>query len=251
MCTGFNIPGFNWLSSPAATELENSVVDWVGKMLHLPPEFLFEGGGGGVIQGSTCDALLSTLVAARDRTLKKIGRDDINKLVAYGSDQTHAAFKKGAQIAGIHRDRIRAIRTSKGNAFALSTEDLRVTVEADVKAGLVPFFLCATVGTTASTAVDPIGALGEVAREFGIWVHVDGAYAASACICPEYRGFMNGVENADSFSFNPHKWLFAGLGCCCLWVKEPAALVEALSTNPEYLRNNASEMKQVRLHHFS
>ncbi|KAL1567485.1 Pyridoxal phosphate transferases superfamily protein [Salvia divinorum] len=202
-------------------------------------------GGGGVIQGSTCDALLSTLVAARDKTLKKIGGNGINKLVAYGSDQTHCTFRKGAQIAGIHRDRIRAIRTSKANAFALSAEDLRVAVEADVKSGLVPFFLCATVGTTASAAVDPLGPLGEVAKEFGIWVHVDGAYAASACICPEYRGFINGVENADSFSFNPHKWLFAGLDCCCLWVKEPAVLVEALSTNPDYLRNKVSDLKKV------
>lgn len=111
----------------------------------------------------------------------------------------------------------------------------------------MPLFLCATIGTTPSTAVDPLGPLGAVAKEFGVWVHVDGAYGASACICPEYSHFMEGVENTDSFSFNPHKWLFTGLDCCCLWVKHKAALVESLSTNAEYLRNKASDSDQVLL----
>ncbi|KAH6776705.1 Pyridoxal phosphate transferases superfamily protein [Perilla frutescens var. hirtella] len=245
LCTGFNVPGFNWISSPAATELESAVVDWMGKMLQLPADFLFSGGGGGVIQGTTCEAILSTLVAARDEKLNEIGSDSINKLVVYGSDQTHSAFQKAAQIAGIRRNNIRAIATKKADAFALTAEALRATVESDVESGLVPLFLCATVGTTASTAVDPLGLLDAVAKEFGIWVHVDGAYAVSACICPEFRHFIDGVENTDSFSFNPHKWFFTGLDCCCLWVKNPTALRKALSTNPEFLRNKASESNQV------
>lgn len=245
LCAGFNVPGFNWISSPAATELESTVVDWIGKMLQLPADFLFSGGGGGVIQGTTCEAILSTIVAARDKMLKKIGSHKINKLVVYGSDHTHSAFQKAAQIAGIHRNNFRAVATKKADAFALTAEALREAIESDIESGLVPLFLCASVGTTASTAVDPLGLLGAVAKEYGIWVHVDGAYAVSACICPEFRHFMEGVENADSLSFNPHKWLFTGLDCCCLWVKHPAALVESLSTNPEFLRNKPSESSQV------
>lgn len=245
LCTGFNVPGFNWISSPAATELESTVMEWLGKMLQLPTEFLFAGGGGGVIQGTTCEAILSTIVAARDKTLKKIGRHNINKLVVYGSDQTHSAFEKAAQIAGIPRSNFRAVATNKADAFALTAEALREAIESDIESGLVPFFLCATIGTTASTAVDPLGVVGAVAKEYGIWVHVDGAYAVTACICPEFRHFIEGVEYTDSLSFNPHKWFLTGLDCCCLWVKQPSALVESLSTNPEILKNKASESNQV------
>ncbi|KAL0328989.1 UNVERIFIED_CONTAM: Tyrosine/DOPA decarboxylase 2 [Sesamum calycinum] len=243
--TGFNVVGFNWMSSPAATELESIVMDWLGEMLKLPAEFLFSGGGGGVLQGTTCEAILCTVVAARDQMLKKIGRDKINKLVVYGSDQTHSAIQKAAHIAGINPNNFRAIATTKDNAFGLTAEAFRAAVESDIKSGLVPLFLCSTIGTTSSTAVDPLAPLCEVAQEYGIWVHVDAAYAGSICICPEYRHFLDGIENANSFSFNAHKWFLTTLDCCCLWVKDPSALVKALSTYPEYLRNKASETKQV------
>ncbi|KAL2523810.1 Tyrosine decarboxylase 1 [Abeliophyllum distichum] len=245
LSTGFNVVGFNWMSSPAATELESIVMDWLGKMLKLPNEFLFSGGGGGVLQGTTCEAILCTLVAARDQMLNKIGRDNIGKLVVYGSDQTHSAFQKAAQIAGIDPKNIRAIQTTKASAFGLIPEALRSTIESDVEAGLVPLFLCPTIGTTSSTAVDPLAPLCEVAKEYGMWVHVDAAYAGSVCICPEYRHFLDGVENVDSFSFNAHKWFLTTLDCCCLWVKNPNALVKALSTYPEYLRNKATDSNQV------
>ncbi|GFP96892.1 tyrosine/dopa decarboxylase 2 [Phtheirospermum japonicum] len=228
LITGFNIVGFNWMSSPAATELESIVMDWLGKMLRLPAEFLFSGGGGGVLQGATSEAILCAVVASRDRMLTKIGRDEINRLVVYGSDQTHSALQKSAQIAGISPKNFRAVATTKENAFGLTAKALKETIAADVESGLVPLFLCATIGTTSSTAVDPLGPLCDVAKEYGLWVHVDAAYAGSVCICPEYRHFLNGVENVDSFS-----------------VKNPSALVKALSTYPEYLRNKASETKQV------
>ncbi|KAL6567274.1 hypothetical protein OROGR_000942 [Orobanche gracilis] len=245
LSTGFNIVGFNWMSSPAATELESIVMDWLGKMLALPSEFLFSGGGGGVMQGTTCEAILCTVVAARDQMLKKIGRENINKLVVYGSDQTHSALQKAAQIAGINPNNFRAVATTKATAFGLTGEALRAAIESDVESGLVPLFLCATIGTTSSTAVDPLGPLCDVAEEYGVWVHVDAAYAGSICICPEFRHFIDGVEMAHSFSFNAHKWFLTTLDCCCLWVKDPGALVKALSTYPEYLRNKASETKQV------
>ncbi|PON60102.1 Aromatic-L-amino-acid decarboxylase [Trema orientale] len=245
LATGFNVVGFNWMSSPAATELESIVMDWLGQMLRLPKSFLFSGNGGGVLQGTTCEAILCTLVAARDRTLKKIGNDKIGKLVVYCSDQTHCAFKKAAQIAGIHPNNFRVIPTTLSSSFSMSPEALRKTIMADVDAGFVPIYLLATVGTTSTTAVDPLGPLCDVAKDYGMWVHVDAAYAGSICICPEFRHFIDGMEGASSFSFNAHKWFFTTLDCCCLWVKDPAALTKSLSTDPEYLKNKASESKQV------
>ncbi|MCL7041797.1 hypothetical protein MKW94_020327 [Papaver nudicaule] len=245
LSTGFNVVGFNWMSSPAATELESIVMDWFGKMLNLPKSFLFSGTGGGVLQGTTCEAILCTLTAARDRKLNKIGREHIGRLVVYGSDQTHCALQKAAQIAGINPKNFRAVKTFKANSFGLAAATLREVILEDIEAGLIPLFVCPTVGTTSSTAVDPIGPICEVAKEFGMWVHVDAAYAGSACICPEFRHFIDGVEEADSFSLNAHKWFFTTLDCCCLWVRDPSALVTALSTNPEYLRNKATESRQV------
>nr|BAF64843.1 aromatic L-amino acid decarboxylase [Rosa x damascena]BAL72830.1 aromatic L-amino acid decarboxylase [Rosa hybrid cultivar] len=245
LTTGFNVVGFNWVSSPAATELENIVMDWLGDMLQLPKSFHFSGNGGGVLHGSTCEAIVCTMVAARDQMLRRIGSENLGKLVVYGSDQTHSTLQKATQIVGINTENFRAIKTTKSTGFALSPEMLRLTISSDLEKGLVPLFLCATIGTTATTAIDPLEALCHVAKEYGVWVHVDAAYAGSACICPEFRHFINGVEGANSFSFNPHKWLFTGMDCCCLWVKNPSVLASSLSTNPEFLRNKASDSKQV------
>ncbi|GMH01454.1 hypothetical protein Nepgr_003293 [Nepenthes gracilis] len=245
LAAGFDVVGFNWMSSPAATELETIVMDWLGRMLTLPKSFMFSGNGGGVLLGTTCEALLTTIVAARDRLLERIGRENIGKLVVYGSDQTHCSFHKSAKIAGIHPKNIRKIKTTKSSAFGLRPDSLRSAVEADVEAGLLPLFLCATVGTTSTAAVDLLGPLCDVAKDYGIWVHVDAAYAGNACICPEFRRYIDGVEGVDAFSFNAHKWFFTTLDCCCLWVKDPGALVKALSTSPEYLSNRATDSKQV------
>ncbi|GAB2279762.1 hypothetical protein Dimus_014400 [Dionaea muscipula] len=275
LAAGFNVVGFNWMASPAATELETIVMDWLAKALSLPKSFMFSSGsenttsssstttgrgggsgGGGVLLGTTCEALLTTIVAARDRALLDRRRqliidvdddDDymIHRLVVYGSDQTHCSFHKSAKIAGIHPRNIRKIKTTRLSGFGLSPQLLRLAIEKDVKAGLIPLFLCATVGTTSTTSVDPIRPLCDVAKDYGIWVHIDAAYAGNACICPEFRQFIDGVEGADSFSFNAHKWMFTTLDCCCLWVKDPSTLVRALSTSPEYLRNKASECNQV------
>ncbi|OVA00184.1 Pyridoxal phosphate-dependent decarboxylase [Macleaya cordata] len=248
LTTGFNVVGFSWVSSPAATELESLVMNWLGKMLELPKCFLYSSGGGsggGVIQGTTCEAILCTVTAARDQMLNKVGRENIGKLVVYGSDQTHCGTQKAAQIAGINPNNCRAIATMKATNFGLSPHSLLSTILKDIESGLIPFFLCATIGTTSTTAVDPIGPLCEVAKKYGIWVHVDAAYAGSACICPEFRHFIDGVEDADSFSLNAHKWFFTNMDCCCLWVKDSSALINALSTNPEYLKNKATESKQV------
>ncbi|GMJ05538.1 aromatic aldehyde synthase [Hibiscus trionum] len=245
LCTCFNSVGFNWLASPAATELEMTVMDWLAGMLKLPESFTFQGSGGGVIQNTTSEAILVTLIAARDKALTVVGADNVNKLVVYASDQTHSMFAKVCKIAGISVRNIRSIPTTLAGGFSLSPFELRTAVEADVAAGLVPVYLCLNLGTTSTTAVDPIEPLARVAKEHGMWVHVDAAYAGSACICPEFRNHLNGIERVDSLSLSPHKWLLSFLDCSCLWVQNSNALIKALSTNPEYLRNKQSESDSV------
>ncbi|CAN6485813.1 unnamed protein product [Victoria cruziana] len=245
LSAGFNIVGFSWLTSPAATELEVIVMDWLAKMLNLPEQFLSSGNGGGVIQGTASEAVLVALLAARDHTLKRDESVSVDRLVVYGSDQTHSALKKASQIAGIHPKNCRLLPTSSSTNYAFDPTVASEAISEDIMNGLCPFFLCATVGTTSSTAVDPIPALGKLAKEKKIWFHVDAAYAGSACICPEYRHYLDGVEEADSFNMNAHKWLLTNFDCSALWVKDSSSLVEALSTNPEFLKNKVSEEKLV------
>ncbi|GJY62399.1 aromatic-L-amino-acid decarboxylase-like protein [Tanacetum coccineum] len=245
LCTCFNAVGFNWLASPAATELEMVMMDWLATMLKLPKSFMFSGSGGGVLQSTTSESILCTLVAARDRMFSEIGFECFGKLVVYGSDQTHSTYAKACKLAGIHPQNIRCIPTCVEEEFRLSPKVLRKFIDADVARGLVPLYLCATLGTTSTTAVDPIKDLAKVANEYRIWVHVDAAYGGSACICPEYRHYLDGIELVDSLSISPHKWLLSYLDCCCLWVKNPSFIINALSTNPEYLRNKVGESGMV------
>ncbi|KAH9718719.1 Tyrosine decarboxylase 1 [Citrus sinensis] len=241
LCSGFNVVGFNWLASPVATELESIVMDWMGKMLKLPSSFLFSGTGGGVLHGSTCESLVCTLAAARDKALEKLGGgfDNITKLIVYASDQTHFALQKSAKLIGIPPANFRPLRTSFSTEFSLSPDTVRAAVEDDIKSGYVPLYLCATVGTTGAGAVDPIEELGKIANEYKLWLHIDAAYAGSACICSEYRHYLNGVELADSISLNPHKWFLTNMDCGCLWVKHPRFLVDSLSTKSDIMRNRS------------
>ncbi|KAE8713342.1 Tyrosine/DOPA decarboxylase 2 [Hibiscus syriacus] len=247
LCSAFNVVGFTWFSSPAATELESIVLDWMGKMLRLPSSFLFSGTGGGVIHGTTCEAVVCTLAAARDKALKELGGDweKITKFVVYASDQTHFTFQKAAKLVGIPPSNFRFLQTSFATKFAMSPELLRSAIEDDIQSGLVPLYICATVGTTACGAVDPIAELGQVANEYKLWLHIDAAHAGSACICPEFRHFLDGVELASSLSMNPHKWFLTNMDCCCLWLKEPHFLIDSLSYNPEYLENNPTKSNVV------
>nr|UUJ74934.1 tyrosine decarboxylase [Cephalotaxus hainanensis] len=242
---GFNIVGFSWITSPAATELEAIVLNWLGKMLKLPEAFLLPGKGGGVIQGTASEAVLVALLAARDKALKGDGVKSLEKLVVYASDQTHSALQKACMIAGICKSNFRVLPTNASTNYALSPDVLQKAILDDIYAGFCPFFLCATVGTTSSTAVDSLKEIGKISMNHGMWFHVDAAYAGSACICPEYQHYLDGVEAADSFNMNAHKWLLTNFDCSALWVKDSNALVEALSTQPEFLRNKASESKLV------
>ncbi|KAL9251339.1 hypothetical protein AKJ16_DCAP02391 [Drosera capensis] len=245
LSAGINIVGFSWVTSPAATELEMIVLDWLAKLLKLPEEFLSSGKGGGVIQGTASEAVLVVLLAARDKALKKAGKHSLEKLVVYVSDQAHSSMKKACQIAGIHHENCRILKTDPSTDYALSPDVLTDAITRDLSTGLIPAILCATVGTTSSTAVDPLVSLGKIAKSYSMWFHIDAAYAGSSCICPEYRHYIDGVEEADSFNMNPHKWFLTNFDCSALWVKDQNDLIQSLSTDPEYLRNKASEANLV------
>ncbi|VAI69308.1 unnamed protein product [Triticum turgidum subsp. durum] len=158
---------------------------------------------------------------------------------------THSTFFKACRLAGFDPANIRSIPTGPETNYGLNPSKLLEVMQADADAGLVPTYVCATVGTTSSNAVDPVGAIADVAAMFNAWVHVDAAYAGSACICPEFRHHLDGVEHVDSISMSPHKWLLTCLDCTCLYVRDAHRLSDSLETNPEYLKNDATESGEV------
>ncbi|KAG2558944.1 tryptophan decarboxylase 1-like [Panicum virgatum] len=254
IASAMNTVGFTWQANPAATEMEVLALDWLAQLLRLPDSFIMNrtsggrGTGGGVILGTTSEAMLVTLVAARDAALRRIGSDGvagITRLTVYAADQTHSTFFKACRLAGFDPANIRSVPTGPETDFAVDPAKLLEVMQADVDAGLVPTYICATVGTTSSNAVDPVGAVADVAAAFNAWVHVDAAYAGSACICPEFRHHLAGVERVDSISMSPHKWLMTCLDCTCLWVRDAHRLTGSLETNPEYLKNDASDSGTV------
>ena len=245
LSSGLGVQGLLWSTSPACTELETHVMDWLVGMLGLPEKFLSSSTGGGVIQDTASSAALCALLAARERATgyasNQKGCD--GKLVAYASTQTHSSLQKAAMIAGIGVDNLRLIEVDEN--FAMKPSALAQQVEADRKAGLTPCFVCATVGTTSSNAMDPIAAIGAVCRQNNLWLHVDAAMSGTAMLCPEFRHLQIGVEFADSYNFNPHKWMFTNFDCNCFWVADRKALIQTLSILPEYLRNQATESGAV------
>jgi len=245
VAAGLAVQGMLWTTSPACTELETQVMDWIADMLALPEKFKSTGSGGGVIQDSASGGVLCAILAARERAtdFRANARGSGGKLVAYVSSQTHSSVEKGLKIAGIGADNLRAIAVD--DALAMDPKALARQIAADRQAGLEPFFVCATVGTTSSTAVDPVAAIGAICRENNLWFHVDGAMAGTAALCPEFRHFFKGWDLADSFCFNPHKWMFTNFDCSCFFVADRQVLINTLSILPEYLRNQASETGRV------
>jgi len=246
---GLNIIGMLWATSPAATELEIRVLDWLAEMLDLPAKFRSTGAGGGVIQGTASESTLTAMVAARRRVMRSSPGHSPH-LVAYASTQSHSSVVTAAMVAGLAdgpRDRTHLRLIDVDASYAMRAGLLEHAIREDLAAGRVPFFVCPTVGTTSSTAVDPVPAIAEAIRRTGApaWLHIDAALAGAACICPEFRPMLAGVEHADSLCFNPHKWLLTNFDCDCFWVADRAALVDALSITPEYLRNQASESGEV------
>jgi aromatic-L-amino-acid decarboxylase len=245
LSAGLGVQGMLWATSPACTELETHVLDWLADMLGLPPRFKSTGTGGGVIQDSASSASLCALLAARERATGYLSneRGTDGRLVAYVSSQTHSSLEKAAMIAGIGRANLRQIGVDR--AYAMQPALLAEQIRLDRLEGLVPCFVCATVGTTSSNAMDPLPEIGRICREEGLWLHVDAAMAGTAALCPEYRHFQAGLELADSYCFNPHKWMFTNFDADCFYVADRAALIQTLSILPEYLRNAATEAGAV------
>jgi len=241
LSTGLGVQGMLWQTSPACTELETHVLDWLVEMLGLPVRFRADGAGGGVIQDSASSATLCALLAARERASGYSAREHGNdaRFVAYCSEETHSSLEKAMAIAGFGRQRLRKIPTD--SALALDPAVLATTMRADVAAGLKPFFICATVGTTSSLAIDPVNAIADVAEAHAAWLHVDAAMAGTATLCPEYRYLNDGLERADSYCFNPHKWMLTNFDCDCFYVADREPLIRALTVMPEYLRNAATD----------
>ncbi|MBX9607292.1 MAG: aspartate aminotransferase family protein [Gammaproteobacteria bacterium] len=237
---GLGQQGMLWLTSPACTELESHVLDWLVDLLALPQRFKSGGPGGGVIQDTASSATLCALLAARERASAYTAREQgtPSTLVAYCSQETHSSMDKAASIAGLGRARLRKIGTDA--RLAMDAAALAAAIADDRAAGLTPFFVCASVGTTSSLAVDPLPAIADLCQREGLWLHVDGAMAGSAALCPEYRYLHAGLEGADSYCFNPHKWLLTNFDCDCFFVADREPLIRALTVLPEYLRNEAS-----------
>lgn len=241
LSAGLGVQGMLWATSPAATELETRMLDWLAGMIGLPGRFLSTSpSGGGVIQGTASEATLVAMLAARARNTAAPGQ----RLACYTSTQAHSSVLKAAMIAGIatgEADRIGFRPIGVDEAFAMRPELLERAIREDIDAGRKPIFVCATVGTTSSTAIDPTAHIGRIAREHGLWLHVDAALAGAAAVCPEFRWLLDGVVYADSFCFNPHKWLLTNFDCSLMWTADRDSVVRALSVTPEYLRNAASD----------
>ncbi|MCY3538737.1 MAG: pyridoxal-dependent decarboxylase [bacterium] len=236
---GLGQQGMLWATSPICTELETVVVDWVVDLLGLPSWWKTTDRGGGVIQQSASDAVHTALVVAREEATRRGAQP--GRWVAYVSSQAHSSVEKGAKVAGFSHIRLVEV----DDLYAMRIEALQDAVQADQDAGLVPAFVCSAVGTTATTAVDPVRAIGEIARPAGMWHHVDAAFAGNAMFCPEFRHHQDGLELADSYTVNPYKWTPVTFDGSLFYVADRRPLIQTLSVLPEYLRNQASESGQV------
>ena len=234
LSAGLGINAMLWQTSPAATELEQKVMVWLADMLDLPAGFH------GCIQDTASTATLTALICARERTTgfagNAAGPEATRGLRIYASREAHSSVIKGARVAGFGDDNVVLVDTDP--ARAMDPADLARCIAADRAAGLTPCCVVATVGTTGSTAIDPLAKIGPVAREANVWLHVDAALAGTAAILPEKRWILEGVEHADSLVFNPHKWLFTNFDCSAWYVKDPAQLERTLAIDPEYLKTD-------------
>ncbi|CAG9137459.1 unnamed protein product [Plutella xylostella] len=255
LSSALNVLCFSWASSPAGTELETIALNWVGKAIGMPDCFLNEKTGslgGGVIQTTASEATLVSLLAARTRTLAALCKLEpqvepttfLGQLVGYCSDQAHSSVEKAGLIGMVH---MRYIESDYKQS--MRGDKLEEAIISDKAQGMIPFWVCATLGTTGTVAFDELREVGNVCQKYGSWLHVDAAYAGSAFICPEYRHWLDGVELADSFAFAPSKWFMVTFDCTAMWVKDTAGLQRSFNVNPLYLRHE-NEGKAIDYMHW-
>jgi aromatic-L-amino-acid/L-tryptophan decarboxylase len=243
---GLGVQGMSWVTSPACTELEQHVMDWFANLLRLPSSFLSTSTGGGVVQDSSSGANLVALLAALHRASKGATvRHGVEpeRATVYVSAETHSSMEKAVRVAGLGSDAVRIVEVD--GDLAMRPDALAARLERDRARGYTPVLVCATVGTTSTTAVDPLAALGPVCRDHDVWLHVDAAYAGVTGMVPELRGLQDGVEWADSYTTDAHKWLLTGFDATLFWVADRAALTGALAILPEYLRNAVTDAGSV------
>ncbi|KAJ2632848.1 hypothetical protein H4R22_000947 [Coemansia sp. RSA 1290] len=244
----FNVIGFSWLGSPAAAELEIIVMDWLAKLLGLDKRYLSLNAdgtmskGGGSIQTTASESLVSCMVAGREMALDRLRKggmseDELDqhrhKMVAYVSDQTHCSGEKAANILGC---KVHTVQTD--GLFRLTKQALNKAILEDKSKGLIPFFVCGSFGTTNTNAIDDLSGIADVVEAEHLWYHVDAAYAGAALVCPEFRSLAQGIERADSLSINPHKWLLTNFDCSALWVADSTYLEKGMCIKREYLPRN-------------
>jgi len=221
-----------WETSPAAAELEERMMEWLRVMTGLPEGFE------GVIQDSASSATLAALITARERTThfrtNDEGLSDTGKLRIYSSTQTHSSVEKGAGVAGFGRKNL--VRIGVKNDYSIDPDALVKAIEKDLATGFIPCCVVATLGTTGTTAIDPLRPVGEICRKYNLWLHVDAALAGTALLLPEMRWMTEGIEYVDSLVFNPHKWMFTNFDCSAYFVRDAASLIRTFEILPEYLK---------------
>ncbi|KAF5272233.1 hypothetical protein FQA39_LY01315 [Lamprigera yunnana] len=249
LCSGIGCIGFSWAASPACTELEAIVMDWFGKAIGLPDEFLTykkDSRGGGVIQGSASECVLVSLLAARVQALKRLKHLHpfveegvlLSKLMAYCSKEAHSCVEKAAMICFV---KLRILEPDEKSS--LRGQTLSTAMEEDEARGLIPFFVSTTLGTTSCCSFDNLVEIGPVCKRFPcVWLHVDAAYAGNAFICPELKYLLRGIEHADSFNTNPNKWLLVNFDCSTMWVRDRIRLTSALVVDPLYLQHGYADL---------
>jgi aromatic-L-amino-acid decarboxylase len=234
LSAALNVNGMLWRTSPAATELEEVVLDWLRQMVGLADGFK------GIITDTASISSMLAIAAAREsldlgiREKGMAGRADLPRLCLYTSEHAHSSIEKGAMTLGIGQEGVHKIYVD--SEFRMDVNALAKAIEDDLAAGWRPFFVAATVGTTSTTSIDPVPAIADLCKKHQLWLHVDAAYGGSAAIVPEMRHVLAGVEQADSLVVNPHKWLFTPVDCSAFYVRDPRMLKRAFSLVPEYLR---------------
>ncbi|HEY2906321.1 MAG TPA: pyridoxal-dependent decarboxylase [Vicinamibacterales bacterium] len=242
--TGLGVLGLAWQSSPALTEVEEVVTDWLRQMMGLSNAW------SGVIADTASTSTLIALICAREKTtnygLARGGlQTEAHPLIVYASAHAHSSVDKAALLAGFGRENIRHV--PHDDAYAMRADALEEMIERDRRSGACPCAVVATVGTTTTTSFDPVKAIAAIAREKGLWLHVDAAMTGSAMILPECRHQWDGIDGADSLVVNPHKWLGAAFDCSVYYVRDPEHLVRVMSTNPSYLQSSADgRVKNLR-----
>lgn len=243
--------GFSWIASPVCTELEMKMMDWLAEALNLPDKFRFDSSqnGGGVIQGTASEATIVAMLTARNETLKRLSLSDQqtstspytntkhnagqhHELIAYCSELAHSSCERATLLANV---KLRLIETD--DRCSMRADKLEEAIRQDLANNMIPFIVIATLGTTAVCSYDDIKSISMIARQHSIWVHVDAAYAGSALVCPELRMLMPNLNYADSFDFNPHKWLQVNFDCSAFYISDSRKLVNAFNVDPVYLRH--------------